>query len=640
MENNILITKKDEAIKLCNKNLELINEYTSKENEIDNYYISKLCNFLKDRNELFKKICSVESYDINLNGAVGVGKTTLISAILDLIGEDNEPLLTTSVGRTTPCETIIEFTDSDKSSIEVFPLEYTQFKNNLKKYINDNLSSTNSNVDNKEKEDLSIECKRIIENMLGITLMKKENKRLAKDKEGKIDQKYLKTTKQIILEKFTCDKNDISEDELKKVVFNEMIKEIKYEERTICEYEFDNSEFKEILEDINFGKNKDCPYPNKIVIKLTKTSLPSYVNTIKDTRGLDGDTYYRADIINSICENYNTINLMCDKLDNIGNDSNTIGILKTAFSKDKYNLLDRIAFIGLARANELDKVADADDVDEAIFIKSEEAYTKIKENNISLNKENILIFDALYCIQDKDKNKKNISCFWSKIEEILINMYERYIELIKKDNKYIKILNENKLPENISQKLDCILNTYCQEFINKEYNFKFVNLIIQDFCGAHWKSQKAIITRNGGLDDDNYNVYKKFSEIGIDEFKKYNIEIRISKLNALIKHEFNRDLNVSKEDSNMYSTCINILEFYLDDLQIRYSDKIEKFYYDQLCNVFDNNLWNKLDKIEGKDFKKNVKKEIKNHLIANPITSGEELLKQFDKNIIDLFTLE
>ncbi|MDF5710883.1 MAG: hypothetical protein PUP90_25215 [Nostoc sp. S4] len=86
------------------------------------------------RLDRIEKILKIPSYDLVLIGKIGVGKTTVICHLFNLIGEEEKTvgktgkkirkigeLLSTGAGRTTICEVILKPSQSVKSFLEIEP---------------------------------------------------------------------------------------------------------------------------------------------------------------------------------------------------------------------------------------------------------------------------------------------------------------------------------------------------------------------------------------------------------------------------------------------------------------------------------------------------------------------------------------
>ena len=103
-------------------------------------------------------------------GKVGVGKTTAISKLLNLIDSNGQELLQTGGGRTTICE--VEICDNDNISIRVEPYS----NNEVKKYLEEfslyieNKVLEKSTTQREEPFTLSSEIERALRNMLKLKI--------------------------------------------------------------------------------------------------------------------------------------------------------------------------------------------------------------------------------------------------------------------------------------------------------------------------------------------------------------------------------------------------------------------------------------------------------------------------------------
>ena len=132
---------------------------------------------INSRVRTIKKICSNPEYSIHFVGAVGSGKTTLISLILNLISKHKEGseskkikdfyMLPVDSGRTTLCEMEI-FPNEENVKILIEALEEKEFDEKLGYFVDDFLNiRIDDKVDN--SNDTKSEEKRAIQNMAGLT---------------------------------------------------------------------------------------------------------------------------------------------------------------------------------------------------------------------------------------------------------------------------------------------------------------------------------------------------------------------------------------------------------------------------------------------------------------------------------------
>ena len=94
--------------------------YTFKQLKVHREFLIESSNYLKNNH-----------HKIAFIGKVGVGKTTAISKLLNLMDGNNE-LLQTGGGRTTICE--VEIRESDKISIEIEPYSNEEIRKYLEEF--------------------------------------------------------------------------------------------------------------------------------------------------------------------------------------------------------------------------------------------------------------------------------------------------------------------------------------------------------------------------------------------------------------------------------------------------------------------------------------------------------------------------
>ena len=149
---------------------------TRKNEEIQNsnihVLIKRLAQATADRADRIREISKIEKYKLYFNGKVGIGKSTLISVILNLINEEkleagnsiNEALiLKVGSGRTTLCETQI-IPNADKTEIIIDKID----KDTFDKILSDFCRS----IEGRNEIELSEEQSTFIKNMAKIELSK------------------------------------------------------------------------------------------------------------------------------------------------------------------------------------------------------------------------------------------------------------------------------------------------------------------------------------------------------------------------------------------------------------------------------------------------------------------------------------
>lgn len=311
-----LIDIRSEILDLSHLILEKINKIY--EDNDKHPIFKKIAEHYKERLKEIEKICSISKYNLYLIGSAGIGKSTLLSTLLNLIDYDKLVIekklsdclyLKIGTGRITVCETNILFR-TDNTKFEIVPKSAEEFKGDLRNFVNYLF---------KKPTNLSMEEIKAIKNMLHIP--HKEN-----------TESYLGFT----------DNEDID------VLVNDLFDKIKYESRIKTEiiYQPNVDEsfptwFKRLAIGINDGRLDECPFPAKINIYFSEKDfdfeLPDFINTIADTRGLSGDDGDRNDIQTYLAGTEN-ISIFFDDIANFGGDIKIWNILKPMMLKENRNI--------------------------------------------------------------------------------------------------------------------------------------------------------------------------------------------------------------------------------------------------------------------------------------------------------------
>lgn len=202
-----LIDIRSEILDLSHLILEKINKIY--EDNDKHPIFKKIAEHYKERLKEIEKICSISKYNLYLIGSAGIGKSTLLSTLLNLIDYDKlvigEKLsdclfLKIGTGQITICETSILFR-SENTKFEIIPSSSEEFKGILRDFVGYLFEKPTN---------LSMEEIKAIKNMLHIP--RKEN-----------------TEKKMLSYLGFIDNKDID------VLVNDLFAKIKYESRTKTE---------------------------------------------------------------------------------------------------------------------------------------------------------------------------------------------------------------------------------------------------------------------------------------------------------------------------------------------------------------------------------------------------------------------
>lgn len=403
--------------------------------------LKKMANQIGERAKTIKEICDKQKYDLYFCGYVGTGKSTFISTMFNLIDdallqEDNRfskaLLLETAQGKTTICETqiypnVVPDTDTnaetfENSVITIDPVSEEKFNEILKNYH----YKLNFKGDSNDKiEFISTEEERLLKNMLDIK----------------------------------------TDDDIKDFTLEQLKAKINYGERTKVTFEFTDGNFKQWLKlnysNLNFGKLKEAPMPKKITIKIAKKDLefdiPSYINSISDTRGLDLNN------INEIEENIhkkNSITFICDKIHDVGK---VLELFKTILIPQDVDDYLRTYFIGMEHGNQLEDIPDTDnDRQKGTTQKTNEILDNISAYKINPKlKENIVFCKSAPGIRiseseiiklDSKAFKDGQTQFFDFMTGKLSNMYSTYISELNEKTTFFDLLKQHTVNDELKSK--------------------------------------------------------------------------------------------------------------------------------------------------------------------------------------------
>lgn len=606
--------KRQEVLKLCEElkfeNLETMNPLTR-----------AILSQLTKRMELIKEFCKVKKYDLYFNGEVGVGKTTFISKIFNLIDYDklvkNENfssalLLSTGTGRTTVCEVQI-IPNREKSKICLEPVEAKEFYIRLEdfcKNLEEKLKEKNIKEET-EKTPIATEEKKLIKNMI------------LKDKKAKSDKE--------LLEQIGLNENSTFEE-----ILNTIKNIINYENRTKTTFEFESGHFKHWLKktfsEINLGKNAEAPLPKRILIELNNEDLdielPSYINSIIDTRGID--TGIRKDIEENM-NLKNSISFMCEKIATYGS-KNCLEILKEKLKKEEKDIQNRVVLLGLERGAELKKVEGVDSYDEGKQQKIEEAKDGMHYMNIIFNEANFWFINTIKGIKinsgdeeilDVSKNviKEEQKSFFNNVENLIEKMYEKYSEELRKHiqiaNTLLNISDEEEAEVNNIKEIIDGIREYLQNLLTTTLeDNNYLNTLKNKIDIQHASTTRAMVNRSGAY--YNFNYYITISKVLKDEFEKFYDNKRAN-IDGYLKEKFknteqyekDNNLNLNKitlnfinnEIDKVYLNCINSLE---EDS----TKKSEELLYTNAIWIKLSGYWGNSENRNGRGYKIAIKEDL------------------------------
>lgn len=491
-------------------------------------------------------ICEVEKYDLYFNGKVGLGKSTAISTLFNLINRDNLKrdnrlatalLLKTGSGRTTVCETKI-VPNCKKSYISVDPVSEEEFDIYLEEFCKWLKS---------QPTEISEEELRVIKNMSAIPLKHQNPEEILEN---------ISVTEEGLYQYL---KNVVKYDKRIKVQFNKPSDE-RFE-----------TWLKNIYEKINDGKIKDCPMPLNITIYIRekdfKLNIPMFIKSIVDTRGIDGGE--RADIQNYITKK-DSLSFMCDEINAFGGNDSILSILEQVLIEENKDNKYRVMMLGLEKGRELENITDYEgDREHGIKTKIAQAEKKFKDKKISFLPGNfyfyksaagIRIQDNLITTIDDGEQEYERNKLFIDLERSLNNMYADYYSELGKMLDTLGQLSNGSITLTTLEKFK-----ECEEVV-REIKVKTTNKnneIVERFKNAvrsiYHSSLRGAVNHNGiGKTAD---VYSSFQKCGGEEFQS-RCEIHKAEMLALVGKVF-------EECTEMESICFRSIVGKINDL---YSD--------------------------------------------------------------------
>lgn len=373
---------------------------------------------LTNNHELYQDSVSYLSNEVHrvaFIGDVGVGKTSAICNVLDLL-DNKKPILSTGSGRTTLCE--VEIISSEILKIEIEP----HSKEEVKNYINDfalylwslkeggNNTNKNSSFDSFK---LSAEIERALRNMLGLLKSNEKDdngKRVRKDaaRDFSIEFSNAEDLNTALLSRMDFDKRS-------KVCF-ENIEEIDQ-----------NTWLHATFKSINNATRPDVSLAKRIVMTIPYPmfSAVDFTLNVIDTKGVD-NTVNRRDLDECLTDD-RTVSVICSSFNDAPNKS-MVELLKGA---KETGLVDRInseiILLILDRAGEAENIMGSSDT-----VEDKEEGREIREEQIEsdlLQKFNLSTLDIQFLdsfTDDVDNFKAHLA---HKVELLRLKHLNRLDEI-------------------------------------------------------------------------------------------------------------------------------------------------------------------------------------------------------------------
>ena len=574
-----------------------------------------------ERLDSIESALAINKYTLAFIGTIGVGKTTAICHLFNLIGQFSsesdgdkktsriQELLNTGSGRTTICEVIIKPNDSTYIEIDPYP------KDKLANLIDDFCNSFNeqNEVASQSEETISIELDRAIRNMIGF---KKDQVTLKEN--GKKVSKRIDRAKEAF--------ETLGLEEFKQMAF--LNADLDTRTQTRVNYKSDDGDervwVKRYFTYINQGKRKQFSIPKKIYLYLSQNILDAsklpQIDSIVDTKGLD-ENINRADI-NAYVDREDVICLFASEF-NGAPETNIRELMKYHLSSRSRNFHHRFVTFIMPKKGQPEQENDGDGTWETgVEIKKEVIESVFKSLNLEFLPENIISYDALryyhkgkidpdYELDDIDTDRIDTI---EKLNSVIDNrraILQNEIFLLRKNLDEIKngqALSNEELQQ-ISKAVDEIKNyTSLRKRLQSFIYDEFIDAFIDYYRNVYkaWNTKHAIHRRFGYFYERDISIYYdgKIVAEGEDDdrmLRKFTRELKFE-LGKLID-----GLGVVHRDlESLVPELKRQLEIYYDEFIQNVGQDVEDFLEKTKLVPQDNSseFWNALMSEKGKPRRK------------------------------------
>jgi len=587
-----------------------INKVPSNSMNIYEHLRKKSLESKKQRLLKTRDILKIEKYNIVFIGTIGIGKTTAICHLFNLIGEFEreieinkikkqvktvEPLLSTGSGRTTISEVITKASANTYIQIEPYS------KEELYKLIEEFCKAFYGEDEIVEGDILSVELERAIRT---ITDLKKNQK--VNDKNVDVAREY---SKKMSLEDFKILALKNADLDSRKFTKDESILN--------CPTDVNEALWlKQNFERVNKGEEATFSIPKKIFLfvsdKILTGSKLGYFNSIVDTKGID-EIAIRPDLQNYI-EAEENICLFTTGF-NDAPETNIRELMKFSLSQRSKNYEQKFVTLVLPHKGEAEKENDSDGTWESGVQTRKTVIENVFNNqNIKFLSGNIHFYDALQFYDSKGRRDKDFSL--DDIQAVKDNVIDDIRMVIEHRKKILideiknieesveRIAKGNSLPDSEIQKINSVVNEIAsfRELRNKIPSFVYEEFIDQ-YIGYYserypaWNTKDAIHRRLGTFYERSFSTYfdAKVIAEGIDDeemLKKFTGNIRTDLISLILKlGETHTDLQ------SLTPEIIKSLDLFYDEFVEGVGDEIEKVLQSENENV---DFWYELINRRGK----------------------------------------
>ncbi len=575
--------------------------------------------------EKIKQFNDVDKYKVVFIGRPGCGKTTAICNWLNLLHIENNKdpkkshdLLTTGSGNTTVAEVHIRQIQEAPSCIRLDYLSLEAQRLYIEDYT-DHYYNACMEISDTQGENVTspvqrhAEIDRLIRNMADLEIIP-----------SKTDESWNSVTSKV--------REFASKDAFQKSVLEKIGLELRKCEKIPFP---ENRNFSDWLhktfDEINFGKNPNCSIPERIYLDINVSNLnmylPSFVEEIVDTLGLDSEPSARLDL-QEFMKSKDSLCILVDEINNPPS-PNLRNVITNSFKAGFEYLREKVAFYIRVKEGELENVAGSNgDADYGKKIKLNSLNETVKAHNLPYKSENTLFMDSKeayginslpkvvngkkvreqildYYPEIADKNRAAINDWLKKIISELKNRLLTDSKTVKKEIEYLLEIQE----QNDNEQVENFLRDVKQKILNQK------NAWQREFCEAapaitnmlafleniHWATIRAMNRRCGGYETYRIDIYTEFMQAGKNAFAQ-----KMIKLKAKLENLFSSDT----------SSIQTILKGYRQRLEAESGCAIEDFgekllywllnesemYPREMANEF----WMQINQIYGKGYKNNV----------------------------------
>lgn len=608
------------------------------------------------RLDRIEKILQIPSYNLVFIGKIGVGKTTAISHLFNLICEEEKPigktkrkvkkiseLLSTGSGRTTICEVVIKPSQSIKSFFEIKPYSDEEVKEFIKEvctYFWNKERKQDSNTTNLPPAEL-------LRAIINITALRDD-----KNKDKHVD-------KVVELAQAHSNLQNFIEDVLKRASLSSRKQtrlEAPHELKTIDD---ENKWLRDTFANLNLGKLDGFSLPKRINICVSSNIIdfskyPKFKSII-DTRGMD-DTRDRKDLSSYIRSQDDSICLLAEQF--LAAPSNTSELLKRYLTPESKDIDTKLALLVLLRKGEPENVFGLDgkveDREEGIEVRKNQIDDAFAKEKIKFISQNILFYDALQFYDDeyilkshyeKDDVIIERTYILDTINE-LINSREK--ALLQEVDDYKKIVKNIKSGDVLSLEEEKIINDLKKKIDNHRKPESLSSF--QNKYKNHLKSYnvmvfRAINNRYGTYDIRDFDIYFDASSVSEELLRDRLIESKAKIIGAIEYAEKHAS------DNSGLKTFMQILKVQVDECfentVIEISEEVRDCIKDKLAPQDDSNeFWKYAQNRwgQGDGYRNDVLKQYSNQIDGVDdwlCKRVQELWKQnFMDKILEFFPID